>query len=266
MNGTASVLSGNTPRIIHQIWNDADVPSQFGPYVQSIRAHQPEYEYRLWTHANIDALVRERVPHLAEAYSSFNKRIEQIDFARCLILYELGGAYFDLDVVSIRSIDPLVATNQIVLGLECSEHTQQFRPQPGRIVCNAVMISPPREAFWLALMQHIADHYRDWRWWWHRGPVYRTGPMALTSFIDTLGESAAREITILPSCAFSPMSDHWNDGHRVGGYDSISGDCESLDCTYAIHLWSHAWLPPWVQRFNHHKRRVLTRMSRRRHG
>src|SRR5262249_53921808 len=89
------------------------------------------------------------------------------------------------------------------------------------------------------------------------GPVHRTGPMALTTFIDGLSGREAERVTLLPSCAFSPMSDHWNDGHVVNAYDSISRDCESFDDTYAVHLWSHSWLPPWVQRFNEYKRRVL---------
>ena len=71
----------------------------------------------------------------------------------------------------------------------------------------------------------------------------------------------ARRLMIMPSTAFFPMSDHWNDGHVVDGYDSISRDCESFADTYAVHLWSHAWLPPWVQKFNQQKRRLLKRMS-----
>jgi Glycosyltransferase sugar-binding region containing DXD motif len=240
------------------MWKDGDVPQQFRSLVASVRQHQPDYEYRLWTDTDVEAFVRERAPQFADAYTKFSKRIEQIDFARYLILHEIGGAYFDLDVVSLRSIDPLVATGRVVLGLECSEHTQQFRPRPSRVVSNAVMISPPRERFWLDLMQHVVSRYADWRWWWHRGPVYRTGPLALTSFVDSRSGEAAGRLTILPSCAFCPMSDHWNDGHVVDGYDSISRDCESLDDTYAVHLWSHSWLPPWVQRFNQRKRRVLT--------
>jgi hypothetical protein len=27
-----------------------------------------------------------------------------------------------------------------------------------------------------------------------------------------------------------------------------------------VHLWSHAWLPPWVQKFNQQKRRLLKLM------
>ena len=239
------------------MWKDRAVPPQFRALVASVREHQPDYEYRLWTDEDIDAFVRERAPQFLDAYTKLGRRIEQIDFARYLILREIGGAYFDLDMVSIRSIDPLVATNRIVLGLECSEHTQQFRPQPARIICNALMISPPGEPFWLELMQHIVGHYGDWRWWWHRGPVYRTGPMALTSFVDSLPDGATSRLTILPSCAFFPMSDHWNDGHVVNGFDSISRDCESFDDTYAVHLWSHSWLPPWVQWFNLHKKYVL---------
>ncbi len=247
-----------TPKIIHQMWKDRDVPPRFQALVASVRRHQPHYEYRLWTDADIDAFVTDRAPGMLATYRSFRKRIEQVDFARYLILHELGGAYFDLDMESIRSIDPLVSSGRIVLGLECSEHRQQFRPQPARLICNAVMISPPGEPFWRDLMQYIAGHYHDWRWWWHRGPVYRTGPMALTRFVDGLGETAAHRVDILPSCAFFPMSDHWNDGRVVSGYESISRDCESLDDTYAVHLWSHSWLPPWVQWFNLHKRQVIT--------
>jgi hypothetical protein len=89
--------------------------------------------------------------------------------------------------------------------------------------------------------------------------VYRTGPMALTRVIDRLSSEAARRVTLLPSCAFFPMSDHWNDGHIVEGFDSISSDCQTFDGTYAVHVWSHSWLPPSVQRFNRYKRLVLSR-------
>lgn len=260
-NPASTVIeNGNmsTPRVIHQLWKDRRVPESLQPYVATVRTHHPGYEYRLWTDAEIDAFVRERAPRFVDAYSRFHKRIEQVDFARYLILHEIGGAYFDLDMVSVRPIDPLVESGRIVLGLECSEHTQQFRPQPARIVCNALMISPPGEPFWLGLMQHIADHYDDWRWWWQRGPVYRTGPLALTTCVDGLTGEAAERLKIMPSCAFFPMSDHWNDGHVVSGFDSISSDCKSFDNTFAVHMWSHAWLPPWVQAFNQYKRRVLS--------
>jgi mannosyltransferase OCH1-like enzyme len=246
-----------TPKVIHQIWKQGEVPDEFRAFVASIRANHPDYEYRLWTDVELDALVAAHAPDQVGTYKSFKKSVEQVDFARYLILYVIGGAYFDLDVVSIRSIDPLVESGQIVLGLECSEHTRQFWPRPSRIVCNALMISPPGEPLWRDLMQHIVDHYGKWRWWWHRGPVYRTGPLALTAVVDGLSAEAARRVTVLPSCAFFPMSDHWNDGHVVGGYDSISNDCESFDETYAVHLWSHSWLPRSVQWFNQHKRYVL---------
>jgi len=250
-----------TARIIHQIWAAGDVPPQYAGNVASIRTHNPEFAYRLWTGEAFDALVHERVPELSGAYRSFRKRIEQIDFARCLILHVYGGAYFDLDVLSIRSIEPLVAANRIVLGLECAEHTQQFRPRPARVISNAAMISPAGEPFWLELMRYIASHYDDPRPWWQRGPVYRTGPLALTAFVDALPQDRAERLTILPASAFCPMSDHWNDGHVVDGYDSITAECESLDDTYAIHLWSHSWLPPWVQAFNRQKRRLLSAAS-----
>jgi len=246
-----------TPRIIHQIWKQGAVPDEFRALVASVRAHHPEFEYRLWSDQDLDALVRERAPQFYDAYKSFKKGVEQVDFARYLILHEIGGAYFDLDIASIRSIEPLVASGQVVLGHECSEHTRQFWPRPARIVCNALMISPPGEPLWLDLLQHIVSHYDDWRWWWHKGPVYRTGPMALTQVVDGLSAQAARRVTLLPSCAFFPMSDHWNDGHVVGGYDSISSDCETFDGTYAVHLWRHSWLPRSVQWFNQHKRYVL---------
>jgi mannosyltransferase OCH1-like enzyme len=250
-----------TPKLIHQTWKTREVPPQFAANIATIERHQPDYERRLWTDDAIDAFVRQRAPEFADAYRSFRKRIEQIDFARYLILHECGGAYFDLDMVSIRSIDALVATNRIVLGLECAEHTQQFRPRPARVISNAVMISPPGEPFWLELMRHIAAHYDDARPLWQRGPVYRTGPLALTAFVDSLSHDAAARVSVLPASAFCPMSDHWNDGHIVDGYDSITAECQSFDDTYAIHLWSHSWLPPWVQAFNQYKRRIISSVA-----
>src|ERR1043165_7935948 len=74
-----------TPRIIHQIWKQGEVPDEFRALVASIRTHHPNFEYRLWTDRELDALIEERAPQFVNTYRSFKKDVERVDFARYLI-------------------------------------------------------------------------------------------------------------------------------------------------------------------------------------
>jgi mannosyltransferase OCH1-like enzyme len=41
------------PKIIHQLWKTADVPPAFLHWQSSWREMHPDFEYRLWTNADL---------------------------------------------------------------------------------------------------------------------------------------------------------------------------------------------------------------------
>lgn len=96
------------PRIIHQTWKTAEVPPQFRAAQASWKALHPHWEYRLWTHADMDAFVRAHYPHNWEVYRNYPDQIQRCDAARYMILHRFGGLYSDLDIVCLKPFDDLL--------------------------------------------------------------------------------------------------------------------------------------------------------------
>jgi mannosyltransferase OCH1-like enzyme len=96
------------PKIIHQTWKDEKVPAFLAPCQESWKRLNPSWEYRLWTDADNDALVRDEFPSLLDLYRSLPRAIHRADFARVLYLWRFGGLYVDLDIEALRSADELL--------------------------------------------------------------------------------------------------------------------------------------------------------------
>jgi hypothetical protein len=65
----------------------------------------------------MEEFVREEFPEFEAAMSSFSRPIQRFDFFRYLVVYRLGGFYFDLDVFLARSLSPLL-DHQCVFSFE----------------------------------------------------------------------------------------------------------------------------------------------------
>ncbi|MBX7065866.1 MAG: hypothetical protein K1X28_01425 [Parachlamydiales bacterium] len=101
-----SAKSSKTPRIpkiIHQIWIGGPLPEKYLPLQKTWIEKHPDWEYRLWTDAdvpNFPFLNRER----------FEKAInvgEKADIFRYEILNLYGGLYVDTDFECVRPFDEL---------------------------------------------------------------------------------------------------------------------------------------------------------------
>lgn len=229
-----------TPKLIHQTWKTNQVPDHLQSYQQSWLSINPSYQYTLHTDEDIDQIVRQYAPDFYDSYRNFYTHIERVDFVRYVLLYEFGGIYADLDEVCIKPLDDLVAKNQIVLGYEPVEHNTLY--QRDHILCNAFMISPPKQQFWMDFMNYIIQNYDNHKWIpWKNTAIYRTGPMALTLFYDSVWDRDKYNVCLLSSCAFFPMTDRFTN-RTVEGFPYISRECHNLSQTYAIHCWEHGWL------------------------
>src|SRR5215469_8752470 len=95
------------PRLIVQTG-----PSKLPPLLQSavvnIRLLHPDFEYRFYDDAMIDAFLAEHFPEYRSDYLSFPFRIQRYDFFRYLAVYRFGGFYLDLDVFLVRDLTPLL--------------------------------------------------------------------------------------------------------------------------------------------------------------
>src|SRR5579862_6272363 len=110
------------PRTLHQLWKTADVPTRFTMLRETWRKRNPQWEIRLWTDADLDQLVESRYPDLLGLFRGYKEPICRADLGRYLVLETFGGVYADLDCECLRPLDPLLAGQQLVMGLEPEAH------------------------------------------------------------------------------------------------------------------------------------------------
>ena len=220
-----------TPFKIHFTWKNNDIPPKFVNIINKWRELHPNYEIHYYTDDDIDKYI-DKFPQFKTSFNNMLVKIEQVDFFRYLILYNEGGVYSDLDVLPLKKIDDFVILNKIIIATEPIEHAK--RNNIDIMYCNALMISPPKQIFWLKLCEYITDNYE-----FSKGPVKNTGPIALTNFINTNNNFNIEKIN---PCIFMPLTSR-----------GISKEC-NIENSYTIHLWNNSWVKPWYkdERFSYY--------------
>lgn len=230
---------------VHMTWKTKNLPKRFQRAVDGWNRVGRVIVYD-------DSDLRREIPgKYLEFYDSLPKQIFRVDFARYIILYKYGGIYADMDTVPLKIFDDLLSLNRVILGEEPQEHAQRIYDKK-RVICNAIMVSPEGDEFWLNLVDFIIKRYDP-----NRDVVASTGPLAITDMYE-MYPSLFKNIVILDSCKFFPLVDLTNphlilDGfkareqivrsewNRLHSFSNISNYCDLRDA-YAVHLWSHEWM------------------------
>ncbi|CAF1366488.1 unnamed protein product [Adineta steineri] len=129
------------PRIIHQTWKDKQVPERWNRSVESIRQlNADQFEYRLWTDADIHTFVRQEEPYLYQhTFVKYAHDIQRVDAFRYIVLHRLGGLYIDMDNGCYQSFESLLRILEAVDS--DSPHLAAF-PRTSPIgISNGFMIS-----------------------------------------------------------------------------------------------------------------------------
>ena len=104
------------PQIIHY-YNKTHILTKLPKNIKQVMKHNMKtlknWDYRLYTHDKIIIFIQDKYPKSVESYNQltdYNKRI----FAKLLILYMYGGAYFDMSTRLNKSIENLLTYNVIL--------------------------------------------------------------------------------------------------------------------------------------------------------
>lgn len=236
------------PKIIHQLWKNAAVPERYRALAESWRKHHPDWEYRLWTDADIRAFVAREYPSFLSIFDGYRDGICRADAARYLILKSFGGVYADLDAECLRPFDALLDGKQLVFGLEPEAHLRLKKAADRRfdkLLCPTVIASAPGHPFW--------DHvWRELRAIPRSDDVLDiTGPFMLTRAHGRYVGSAP--VTLLSPEIFYPLSkeDCWTGrAFDIEFWESATRNA------YAQHYWDGSWfrdadedLPPLPESF-----------------
>lgn len=96
---------------IHQIWvGPKPLPGDSEKFMTTIKELHPEYEYKLWTDADLTAENFSTLPYI----KSTKVYAQKADIMRYEILYRHGGIYLDTDFQVIKALDPLLTHDLVV--------------------------------------------------------------------------------------------------------------------------------------------------------
>jgi inositol phosphorylceramide mannosyltransferase catalytic subunit len=97
------------PRRIIQTAKSSDLPLLQRAAQTSLKLLNPDFECLFFDDAAIRVFIDEKVPQYRVAFDSFRIPIQRIDFFRYLAVWELGGFYFDTDVLFASALQPLLS-------------------------------------------------------------------------------------------------------------------------------------------------------------
>jgi hypothetical protein len=156
---------GMIPKTLHFVWGYKPGDT-FGLVerlaIQSAAHHNPDWEVILWTPrtptSDQYAVLCDRVPRLQQRHAPeiatwqgrpLEKYQHRADILRHTVLYALGGAYLDLDTVTLEPFPEGWLSEQYVAALE-------YRRDGSPIgLCNATFLSAPHSRFgWKILSEY----------------------------------------------------------------------------------------------------------------
>lgn len=137
------------PKLIHQTARTAEVPESWQAYQQILRRLHPEWTYKLWTDEDNLAFVKKEFPDFVDVFTGLPKNIMRADVIRYLLMYRLGGMYFDLDYEMLKPFD--LTSHDCVLALERDPTV----PMKDQIIANASFASAPGHPFFKAVIDDL---------------------------------------------------------------------------------------------------------------
>lgn len=230
------------PKLIHQTWKTSEVPARFVDYQASWRRYHPDWEYRLWTDADNEQLVRERYPDLLQFYLNLPFPILKVEIAKILYLDCFGGLYVDLDFEALRPIDDLLTGRSVVMGRETGGLGGYVRGRD--YIMNAFIWSTTGHPFWKQTLDAVVKRFRRKRFW----KLYEYYIVEqVIGVIDDLAESHRRRHDDLTICDYqmlypSPQSERNAERRR-----SIARRLGS----YAVHHYDDSWFSPAARAVTH---------------
>ncbi len=220
------------PAVVHLTWKTKRIPRSLRRYADSWSKFQ-SLTIRLHSDEDLRNLIALHFPEYLEQYDLFTRNIERVVFARYALMDVYGGVYADLDMECIRSIEPLLSSTRAIIGTEPIEHAIHYRVE--RVLCNAILLSPPGHPVWRSIMAHIVANYQP-----NGNVVFNTGPMAMTRLHQQRPE-VYQDVVISEPTVFYPVVDARFGGHRDGRYDHVSRGGRIAEA-YTVHHWVHTYI------------------------
>lgn len=154
------------PRIIHQTWKTAEVPSDCRESIASWKRLNTDHEYRFYTDADAKLHIATKHPQLMYAFERM-KAIERADLFRYVILHDVGGVYADIDTVCSRPVSEwaahahVVPSPRFVVGFEMVTNRPDWRQWYANQfqLCQWTMAATPGHEILRRMLETIEGDY-----------------------------------------------------------------------------------------------------------
>lgn len=221
LNNFEYALTPRIPKTIHQIWLGSPLPEKYYALQQTWLEHHPDWEYRLWTDKEVEALNLIN----KKAYNKSTNYGQKSDIARYEILYRFGGLYVDTDFECLRAFDELHHCCDFYVGLSC-----QHSPH----IINALIGAAPGHPILKECIHAIKrGNYKGGGF---VATQNNTGPGLLTrSFLKCAGTAGTKDVAF-PSSYFYPWPWYERDCNtRAQIMAWVRPE------TFALHHWHVSW-------------------------
>jgi mannosyltransferase OCH1-like enzyme len=213
------------PKIIHQIWLGSPFPEKYRSWQESWKKYHPDWEYRLWTDADIEKLNALGNFFIGDTYTFYQEATnygEKSDILKILLIYYYGGIYADTDFECLRSLEVLNHCYDLYIGIQPMDVAYI---QLGY----ALFAAYPRHPLIRKVidMLHTTRHIPE--------IVCRTGPLMITRCFAEHALSTPGSLVALPASYFYPQ-----------GYDQRHEPLSQWikEESFAVHRWEGSWLKP----------------------
>jgi len=205
------------PKKIHQIWLGSPFPDKYKAWAESWQKFNPDWEYKLWTDANVNEVqLPDRV-----LFNSIRSMGQKSDYMRYHILNEFGGLYIDTDFECLKSFDPLSYLD-FYTGIGFPGEVELYI---GLIACS------PNHSIIKNIVDTVTVVQRETHW---RRLFEHTGSFFFTrKFLENVTKDTERVVAFPPGF-FYPYPNNFR--NKKAPYSYIK------PCSFAIHHWEVSWL------------------------
>ena len=101
-------MRGKIPKRIIQTAKTRELPVLAKAAATNLRLLNPSFEYVFFDDVQVEEFIDEEFPEYRSVFNSFSVRIQRYDLFRYLVVYRLGGFYFDTDVLLASGLEYLL--------------------------------------------------------------------------------------------------------------------------------------------------------------
>lgn len=103
-------LGQNIPKIIHQVYTKLPLPTEFQANVDYLKNKNPHWTHRLYDDKAMVTYVEKEFPEIYSYFIRINPAYGacRVDLFRYLLIYNEGGAYFDIKSGAHKPLDEII--------------------------------------------------------------------------------------------------------------------------------------------------------------